>query len=190
MDFGWHAFFKKPACSFHFRVPPFRNSFVIPPGGFSDVHGREVLQHGPLIFGRENNGIEAVSAAAQFSVNAWCTDSHVTGWKIKHSWNVVRIITCPQAHHLSDTFLLGNHLERVKSSNEFYYSKVFLTSFLPRLKPLPTSNPKCDHSHYRAIKNNLGNEKEDGQNACSDTWCRYLKDRKNYNTGQWGTGNC
>ena len=69
MDFGWHAFFKKPACSFHFRVPPFRNSFVIPPGGFSDNHGHEVIQHGPLIFGRENNGIEAVSAAAQFSVN-------------------------------------------------------------------------------------------------------------------------
>ena len=67
MDFGWHAFFK-PACSFHFRVPPFRNSFVIPPGSFS--HGHEVIQHGQLIFGRENNGIEAVSAAAQFSVNA------------------------------------------------------------------------------------------------------------------------
>ena len=70
MDFGWHAFLKKPACSFHFRVPPFRNSFVIPLGGFSDNHGHEVIQHGPLIFGRENNGIEAVSAAAQFSVNA------------------------------------------------------------------------------------------------------------------------
>ena len=39
------------------------------------------------------------------------------------------IITCPQAHHLSDTFLLGNHLERVKSTNEFYYSKVFLHPF-------------------------------------------------------------
>ena len=37
-------------------------------GGFS--HGREVIQHGPLLFGRENNGIEAVSAAEQFSVNA------------------------------------------------------------------------------------------------------------------------
>ena len=61
---------KKTACSFHFRVPPFCNSFIIPPGGFSDDHGREVLQHGPLIFGRENNGIEAVSAAAQFPVNA------------------------------------------------------------------------------------------------------------------------
>ena len=70
MDFCWHAFFKKPGCSFHFRVPPFRNSFVIPPGGFSDDHGREVIQHGQLISGRENNGIEAVSAAAQFSVNA------------------------------------------------------------------------------------------------------------------------
>ena len=67
--------------------------------------------------------------------DAWCTDSPVTGWKVKHSWNVVRMITCPQAHHLSDTFPLGNHLERVKSSNEFYYSKVFFTSFLPRLKP-------------------------------------------------------
>ena len=51
-------FLKKTACSFHFRVPPFRNSFVIPPGGFSDDHGREVLQYGPLIFGLENNGIE------------------------------------------------------------------------------------------------------------------------------------
>ena len=60
MDFGWHAFFKKPSCSFHFRVPPFLNSFVIPPGGFSDDHGREVIQHGPLTFGRENNGIETV----------------------------------------------------------------------------------------------------------------------------------
>ena len=60
MDFGWHAFFKKPSCSFHFRVPPFLNSFVIPPGDFSDDHGREVIQHGPLIFGRENNGIETV----------------------------------------------------------------------------------------------------------------------------------
>ena len=69
-DFCWHAFFKKPACSFHFRVPPFRNSFVIPPAGFSDDHGREVVQHGQLIFGRENNGIEAVSAAAEFSVNS------------------------------------------------------------------------------------------------------------------------
>ena len=49
--------------------------------------------------------------------------------KKKHSWNVVRIITSPQAHHLSDTFLLGNHLERVKSTNEFYYSKVFLHPF-------------------------------------------------------------
>ena len=98
MDFGWHAFLKKPACSFHFRVPPFRNSFVIPPGGFSDNHGHEVIQHGPLIFGRESSGIEAVSAAAQFLVNAWCIDSHITRWKIKHSWNVVRTITCPQAH--------------------------------------------------------------------------------------------
>ena len=70
MDFGWHAFFKKPSCSFHFRVPPFLNSFVIPPGGFSDDHGREVIQHGPLIFGRENNGIEAVSTAVQLPVNA------------------------------------------------------------------------------------------------------------------------
>ena len=60
MDFGWHAFFKKPSCSFHFRVPPFLNSFVIPPGGFSDDHGREVIQRGPLTFGRENNGIETV----------------------------------------------------------------------------------------------------------------------------------
>ena len=60
MDFGWHAFSKKPACSFHFRVPPFLNSLVIPMDGFSDDHGREVIQHGPLIFGRENNGIEAV----------------------------------------------------------------------------------------------------------------------------------
>ena len=127
MDFGWHAFFKKPASSFHFRVSPFCNSFVIPPGGFS--HGHKVIQHGPLTFGRKNNGTDAVSAAAQFSVNAWCTDSNVTTWKIKHSWNVVRIITCPQAHHLSDTFLLGNHLERVKSSNEFYYSKVFYILF-------------------------------------------------------------
>ena len=66
MDFGWH----EPACSFHFRVPPFRNSFVIPQGDFSDDHGRKVTQHGPLIIGRENNGIEAVSTAAQFSVNA------------------------------------------------------------------------------------------------------------------------
>ena len=134
-------FLKKTACSFHFRVPPFRNSFVIQPGGFSDDHGREGLQHGPLIFGRENNGIEAISAAAQFPVNA--TIKEVTRWgsitgfhpaelEIKmsrQSWNVVRIITCPQAHHLSDTFLLGNHLERVKSTNEFYYSKVFLHPF-------------------------------------------------------------
>ena len=43
MDFGWHAFSKKPSCSFHFRVPPFLDSFVIPPGGFSDHHGREVI---------------------------------------------------------------------------------------------------------------------------------------------------
>ena len=70
MDFGWHAFFKKPSCSFHSRVPPFLNRFVIPPGGFSDDHGREVIQHRPLIFGRENNGIEAVSAAVQLPVNA------------------------------------------------------------------------------------------------------------------------
>ena len=34
-----------------------------------------------------------------------------------------------QAHHLSDTFLLGNHLERVQSTNEFYYSEVFLHPF-------------------------------------------------------------
>ena len=60
MDFGWHAFFKKPSCSFRFRVPPFLNSFVIPSGGFSDDHGRGVLLHGPLTFGRENNGIETV----------------------------------------------------------------------------------------------------------------------------------
>ena len=170
MDFGWHAFFKKPACSFHFRVPPFRNSFVIPPGGFSDVHGREVLQHGPLIFGRENNGIEAVSAAAQFSVNA-CTDSlacenirfsslfaagdvsakseekRLFSQANRQSYNWI----CPQAHHLSDTFLLGNHLERVKSSNEFYYSKVFLHPFYHGKSLLPTSNPKCDHSHCRHI---------------------------------------
>ena len=53
-------FFKKPSCSFHSRVPPFLNRFVIPPGGFSDDHGREVIQHRPLIFGRENNGIETV----------------------------------------------------------------------------------------------------------------------------------
>ena len=79
MDFGWHAFFKKPACSFHFRVPPFRNSFVIPQGGFSDDHGRKVIQHGPLIIGRENKRIKAVSTAPQFLVNACCTDSHVTG---------------------------------------------------------------------------------------------------------------
>ena len=39
------------------------------------------------------------------------------------------MITCRQAHHLSDTFLLGNHLERVKSSNEFYYSKFFYILF-------------------------------------------------------------
>ena len=64
------CFFTKTACSFHFRVPPFRNGFVIPPGSFSDDHGREVIQHGPLIFGRENNGIEAVSAAVQLPVNA------------------------------------------------------------------------------------------------------------------------
>ena len=63
-------FFKKTACSFHFRVPPFRNSCVIPPGGFSDDHGCEVIQHGPLIFGQENNRIEAVSAVAQLPVNA------------------------------------------------------------------------------------------------------------------------
>ena len=67
----WLAcFFKKTACSFHFRVPPFHNGFVIPPGSFSDDHSCEVIQHGPLIFGRENNGIEAVSAAAQLLVNA------------------------------------------------------------------------------------------------------------------------
>ena len=67
----WLAcFFKKTACSFHFRVPPFHNGFVIPPGSFSDDHGCEVIQHGPLIFGRENNGIEAASAAAQLPVNA------------------------------------------------------------------------------------------------------------------------
>ena len=64
------CFFTKTACSFHLRVPPFRNGFVIPPGSFSDDRGREVIQHGPLIFGRENNGIEAVSAAVQLPVNA------------------------------------------------------------------------------------------------------------------------
>ena len=30
---------------------------------------------------------------------------------------------------MSDTFLLGNHLEHVKSTNEFYYSEVFLHPF-------------------------------------------------------------
>ena len=45
--------------------------------------------------------------------------------KNKTFMDVVRIITSPQAPHLSDTFLLGNHLERVKSNNEFYYGKVF-----------------------------------------------------------------
>ena len=70
MGFGWNTFFKKTACSFHFRVPPFLNSFVIPPCSFSDDHGREVIQHGLLTFGRENNGIQAVSAAAQLPVNA------------------------------------------------------------------------------------------------------------------------
>ena len=68
--FGLARFFKKTACSFHFRVPPFTNSCAIPPSGFSDDHGREVIQHGLLIFGWENNGIEAVSAAAQLPVNA------------------------------------------------------------------------------------------------------------------------
>ena len=60
MNLSWHTFFKKRTCSSHFRVPPFLNRFVIPPGGFSDNHGREVIQHRPLIFGQENNGIETV----------------------------------------------------------------------------------------------------------------------------------
>ena len=30
---------------------------------------------------------------------------------------------------MSDTFLLGNHLERVKSTNEFYYVKFFYILF-------------------------------------------------------------
>ena len=39
------AALKIHACSFRFRVPPFRNSLVISPGGFSDNHGNEVIQH-------------------------------------------------------------------------------------------------------------------------------------------------
>ena len=155
MDFGWHAFLKKPACSFHFRVPPFRNSFVIPLGGFSDNHGHEVIQHGPLIFGRENNEIEAVSAAAQlFSVNAWCIDSHVTGWKIKRSWNVVRIITCPQAHHLSDTFLLEtiwnvfSQLMSFTIVNFFYILFTTVKAFYQRQIP----NVTTANDYYTLLK--------------------------------------
>ena len=32
------------------------NSFVISPGGYSDDHGREVIQHGPLIFAEKIMG--------------------------------------------------------------------------------------------------------------------------------------
>ena len=96
MDFGWHAFFKKPACSFHFRVPPFRNSFVIPPGGFSDNHGHEVIQHGPLLFGRENNGIKAVSAAAAAIFSECIIYRQSCNWMKNKTF-----MECRKNHHLS-----------------------------------------------------------------------------------------
>ena len=65
------------------------------------------------------------------------------------------MITCPQAHHLSDTFLWRNHLERVKSSNGFYYSKVFYILFTTVKAFYQRQIPSVTTAIYHTIKAGL-----------------------------------